>query len=78
MLSQLAMVGLGGVGEGVVGPIHERVLAEHGSHFGEVMIVIEFGLDAIALMLSFWDAVRDSVNAGGEKVQLVGWVMLGG
>jgi hypothetical protein len=32
MLAGLAAVLLGSIGEGVVGPIHERVLAEHGSH----------------------------------------------
>lgn len=37
MLAGLAMVRLGRLGEGVVGPIHERVLAEHGSHIGEIM-----------------------------------------
>lgn len=33
MLSELAIVGCGGIVERVVGPVHEGVLAEHGSHF---------------------------------------------
>ena len=32
MFSKFAAVGLGGIGERIVGPIHQRVLAEHGSH----------------------------------------------
>lgn len=33
MLSELAVVGSGRIVERVVGPVHEGVLAEHGSHF---------------------------------------------
>jgi hypothetical protein len=32
MFSKLAVVGLGSIRERVVGPVHQRVLAEHGSH----------------------------------------------
>lgn len=33
VLSELAIVGCGRIVERVVGPVHEGVLAEHGSHF---------------------------------------------
>lgn len=34
MLTRLP-IGLGGIGEGVVGAIHDRVLAAHGGHIGD-------------------------------------------
>lgn len=37
MLSKLSIVRLGSFRERVVGPVHQGVLAEHGSHF------VEFG-----------------------------------
>jgi hypothetical protein len=32
MFSKLSIVGLGSIGERVVGPVHQGVLAKHGSH----------------------------------------------
>lgn len=51
MLSQLAMVLLWGIGERVVGPVHQRVLAEHRRH------CLSMGLESVTL--------RDS-PAGGS------------
>lgn len=42
VLSGFAVIRLWGIREGVVGPIHERVLAKHGSHFDGLMMAFSW------------------------------------